>query len=157
MAEGGKKVLEEKMKEIAKKHGLTKNEIFIKEKKGTGEWLYIIINRAGIDKLEREIQTREENPVIIMWEPLVLQKDYVYLRWKVIEDSRCVVDTTGEASNENVSQQGNYLLSMAEKRGRSRAVLKYLGYYDVTKGEDEADEFEKEGKGGKDARTVIKK
>jgi hypothetical protein len=42
---------------------------------------------------------------------------------------------------------------MAEKRGRSRAVLKYLGYYDIVKGEDEAEEFKED----KNAGTTIKK
>lgn len=146
----GKDSLEEKMKEIAKRHGLKGSDIFIKTTR-SGEHMYIIINRSGIDKLEKEIQTREENPVMVIWEPLVLQPDCVYLRWKVIEGGRVAVDTTGEATNANCQGQP-YLLSMAEKRGRSRAVLKYLGYYDITKGEDESDEFKQE----KNARTIIK-
>jgi len=152
MAKTGKESLEEKMKEIAKKHNLKGSDIFIKTTK-SGEHMYIIINRAGIDKLEKEIQTREENPVMVMWEPLVLNEGCVYTRWKIIEGGKVAVDTTGEATKANCP--GNpYLLSMAEKRGRSRAILKYLGYYDITKGEDESDEFEKTSK--KNGGAIIK-
>ena len=155
---GSKKVLLDQMKSITEKYSLTPDDLFVKETRG-GEKMYIIINRAGIDKLEMHIQNpdREDGePAIVMWDTLKLEESYVYLRFRIFEGGALKVDTTGEASLDNVDGKGKYILAMAEKRGRSRAILKYLGLYDDVKGEDESPEFEKNAKGGKDARTTIK-
>jgi hypothetical protein len=150
--EGGKKVLMDQMKDISEKYKLGRDDLFIKESKA-GQFLYIIINRAGIDKLEQNIM---DTGAFVMWEPLKLEESYVYLRFKIFAPSESVpkVDTTGEASVANVDGQNKYILAMAEKRGRSRAVLKYLGLYDIVKGEDESSEFERDGK--RVERTIIK-
>jgi hypothetical protein len=155
---GSKAVLLKQMKEISDKYKLTPDDIFVKETK-SGDRMYIIINRAGIDKLERIIQDpdREDGePAFVVWDVLQLAETHVYLKFSIFEGGRMVVCTTGEASVENVDGRGKYILAMAEKRGRSRAVLKYLGLYDTVKGEDESPEFEREAKGGKNARTTIK-
>jgi hypothetical protein len=154
MAEGRKKVLEEQLKKVAEDYGLSKDDLFIKEGRD-GKWQYIIVNRAGVDKLERHII--DEGLGMVHWEPLVLDKEYVYLKFQVFRGGELVVHTTGEASMDNVDGKGKYLLAMAENRGRSRAVLKFLSLYENVKGEAESPDFEKESKGGKRERTTIKK
>ena len=55
------------------------------------------------------------------------------------------VTTTGEANNDNVKQKPPYMMAMAEKRAKSRAVLMLTGFYAVgVFGEDESDDFKKE-------------
>jgi hypothetical protein len=157
---GSKKVLLNQMKEISAKYKLTPDDIFVKETRG-GENMYIIINRAGIDKLEMHITNPDRDPedgepVMVVWDVLQLAETHCYLKFAIYEGGRQVVCTTGEGSLENVDGKGKYILAMAEKRGRSRAVLKYLGLYDTVKGEDESPEFEKDAKGGSNARTTIK-
>jgi hypothetical protein len=156
---GSKAVLLKQMKEISDKYSLTPDDIFVKETRG-GDNMYIIINRAGIDKLEKIIQDPEYKEdgtvVMVIWDVLQLAETHCYLKFAIYEGGRQVVCTTGEGSLENVDGKGKYILAMAEKRGRSRAILKYLGLYDNVKGEEESPEFEREAKGGKNARTTIK-
>jgi hypothetical protein len=159
-ATGSKAVLLEQMKEISAKYSLSPDDIFVKETAG-GQNMYIIINRAGIDKLEKIIQDpeyREDGTVVmVVWDVLQLSDTHCYLKFAIYEGGRQVVCTTGEGSSDlNISGKDKYPLAMAEKRGRSRAILKYLGLYDTVKGEEESPEFEKEAKGGKNARTTIK-
>ncbi len=124
------------IKELYDKYELDKDDVFRHKH-------YVIITRAGIQKIEAK-----EN-IKIDFIPLGINKDYVYLKVNasiVTEDGSSVksIITTGEATDDNVKQQPKYLCAMAEKRGRSRAVLMLTGLYKQgVFGEDEADDFKK--------------
>jgi hypothetical protein len=129
---------------LMKKYGLEDGvDIFTKEGKN-GRVQYRIINRMGMDK----IASKESDHLNIEWAMLPnSDQTHVYLRftgeYSPGDDKplRRVI-TSGEATEQNVQQEPKYLLAMAEARGRSRCILKLIGFYELgVYSEDEADAF----------------
>lgn len=102
---------------------------------------YKIITRAGIDKIQANIDIAIQYEVIRCEPPFAVVKAKAKMGNKEIE-------TFGSALKGNTFKDGNtntwYVLEMAEKRALSRAVLKLTGMYELgVFGEDEAEEFKR--------------
>lgn len=123
----------DKLKELAKENGLTKED-FHKDKRG-----FVIIKREGIEK----IQATQNIKVI---HELIYHSDD--LKTAIIKTvgltDKIRVETFGEVSPAN--NNNKYPIAMAEKRGLSRAVLKISGFYkEGVYEEDESEEFKDNG------------
>jgi|TARA_R100000482_G_C5124573_1_gene147883 hypothetical protein len=124
----------EKLKELYKKYGLTKDDVFKHQH-------YIIITRSGIDK----IQATEK--ITINYD--VINCDPTYCVVKASADaSGNKIQTFGSALKGSTHRDGNcntwYVMEMAEKRAMSRAVLKLTGFYQLGAfGEDESEDFKR--------------
>ena len=132
----------EKIGELYKKYDLAEADVF-KHKH------YLIITRAGIDK----IQAKES--ISITYDAIQVQPDFCVVKAKASKDS-VSIETFGSAKYggkvQNEQQkwvdQGTtttwYVMEMAEKRAMSRAVLKLTGFYELgVFGEDESEDFKK--------------
>jgi hypothetical protein len=130
----------EKIGELYKKYGLEESDVF-KHKH------YLIITRAGIDK----IQAKEK--IAITYDAIQVQTDFCVVKAKATKEG-VSIETFGSAKYGGKVQndqkkwvdQGTtttwYVMEMAEKRAMSRAVLKLTGFYELgVFGEDESEEF----------------
>lgn len=139
------------MNALYKKYGLSKDDVHIHKH-------YKIITRAGINKIEAranidmdyEVIRAERDDVALLCTGTMLDAEGNKIK---------SVKTFGEATQDrieivdgqviktykgNVRQSDPYLFAMAEKRGKSRAVLVLAGFYELGfYGEDEADTFSK--------------
>lgn len=99
---------------------------------------YKIITRAGIQKIEEAANIYcEFNPVLP-----ACGKDFftVHVKARFKNGSSPIYETFASASD--LTATNKYYPEMAEKRGRSRAVLTLAGLYELgVFGEDEADAF----------------
>ena len=102
---------------------------------------YTIITRAGIDKIQANIEIHIEYDVIRCEAEFSVVKARAKMNNKTIE-------TFGSALKGSTFKDGNtnswYVMEMAEKRAMSRAVLKLAGFYELgVFGEDESESFKK--------------
>ena len=124
----------EKLTELWKKYGLTKDD-------GFNHQHYKIITRSGIDK----IQAIEK--IFIDYDVINCEKDYCVVKANAQkEDAK--IQTFGSALKGVDFKSGNtnswYVMEIAEKRAMSRAVLKLTGFYELgVFGEDESEDFKK--------------
>lgn len=95
---------------------------------------YTIITRAGIQKIEREAGIKcQFSPI-----PTACGKDYFTVHVQAEDKAGTKYETFASASSDN--SQNKYYPEMAEKRGRSRAVLTLAGLYELgVYGDDEFD------------------
>ena len=124
----------DKLIELYKKYGLTKNDVFKHQH-------YVIITRQGIDKIQAVEQMSVTYEVIRCETNFAVFKAYAEKEGKKIE-------TFGSALKGEGYKDGNtnswYVAEMAEKRAMSRAVLKLTGFYELgVFGEDESEEFKR--------------
>jgi len=121
------------LNQLVKEHGLVVEEdIFNKE----GKWA--IIKLSGVEKIQNNLNIR------VTFESEVIEKDFAVIK-AVAVGQRDSVQSYGSAikgayPNGNVSH--TYLVEMAEKRAKARAVLKLCGAYKYgVYSEDESEEF----------------
>jgi hypothetical protein len=121
------------LNQLVKDHGLVVEEdIFNKE----GKWA--IIKLSGVEKIQNNLNIR------VTFESEVIEKDFAVIK-AVAVGQRDSVQSYGSAikgayPNGNVSH--TYLVEMAEKRAKARAVLKLCGAYKYgVYSEDESEEF----------------
>jgi hypothetical protein len=121
----------EEIAKLYKKYDLTESDVFKHQH-------YLIITRAGIDKIQAKadinisyelIHNSNDNKCVIIKATAEMDGD--------------IIETFGESSPENTVNK--YPVAMAEKRAMSRAVLKLTGFYAVgAMGQDESDEFKQQ-------------
>ena len=121
------------LNQLVKEHGLVVEEdIFNKE----GKWA--IIKLSGVEKIQNNLNIR------VTFETEVIEKDFAVIK-AIAVGQRDSVQSYGSAikgayPNGNVSH--TYLVEMAEKRAKARAVLKLCGAYKYgVYSEDESEEF----------------
>lgn len=135
----------DRLNRLYKEYGLSSEDVFKHRN-------FSIITRAGINKIEASANITVGYEII----PSLTSTVYVDGGWKTSaavlvrasmsskEGEVVSVETTGEANNENVKQNPPYMLAMAEKRAKSRAVLILTGFYALgVFGEDESDDFKR--------------
>lgn len=132
-----------KIGELYKKYGLEESDVY-KHKH------YLIITRAGIDK----IQAKEK--INITYDAIQVQMDFCVVKAKASKEG-VNIETFGSAKyggkkldpdSKKWVDYGTtttwYVMEMAEKRAMSRAVLKLTGFYELgVFGEDESEDFKK--------------
>jgi hypothetical protein len=121
------------LNKLVKDHGLVKEEdIFNKDDK------WAIIKLTGIEKIQNNLNIR------VTFETEVIEKDFAVIKATAVGQRDSVQSygsaTKGAYPNGNVSH--TYLVEMAEKRAKNRAVLKLCGAYKYgVYSEDESEEF----------------
>lgn len=128
----------ERLNELYKKYGLTKDDYF---KHGKG--FYTIITRSGIDKIQAKAGINIEYDLTYHSPDL---KTAVIKANGTMPSSKDVglvnIQTYGEVNPQN--NNNPYPIAMAEKRAMSRCVLKLSGFYELgVFGEDEATDFKR--------------
>ena len=120
----------EKLRELSKKYGLTKEDFFKHAH-------YVIIIRAGIDKIQAT------SNIVIKYDVVYNSNDLKHVLIKATATAGDkYIETFGEASPNNT--QNKYPAAMAEKRAMSRAVLKITGLYEMgIFGQDESEDFKR--------------
>lgn len=137
------------MNKLYKKYGLNSDDVHIHKH-------YKIITRAGINKIEAqanidmdyEVIRAERDEVALLCTGTMLDSEGKKIKsvktfGEATQDKIEVVDgQVVKTYKGNVRQSDPYLFAMAEKRGKSRAVLTLAGFYELGfYGEDEADAF----------------
>ena len=102
---------------------------------------YTIITRAGIDKIQANME------IFIEYQVIKCEPNFAVLKAKA-EAGDQIIETFGSALKGNTFKDGNtnswYVMEMAEKRAMSRAVLKLAGFYELgVFGEDESEQFKR--------------
>ncbi|MAL08337.1 MAG: hypothetical protein CMF74_01560 [Maricaulis sp.] len=148
----------EKLKELYKKYGLDKSDVFKHQH-------YVIITRSGIDKIQAQAAIHIEYDVINC------EANFCVVKARASHgyDGNKNIQTFGSALIQEYKQEiikkkdsegnlvddikqtrvGNcntwYVMEMAEKRAMSRAVLKLTGFYELgVFGEDESEDFKRQ-------------
>jgi hypothetical protein len=124
----------DKLIELYKKYGLTKDEVFKHQH-------YVIITRQGIDKIQAVEQVQ------VTYEVIRCEPNFAVFKASAEKDGKSI-ETFGSALKGEGYKDGNtnswYVSEMAEKRAMSRAVLKLTGFYELgVFGEDESESFKK--------------
>jgi hypothetical protein len=124
----------EKLSKLYKKYELSADDVFKHQH-------YMIITRAGIDKIQGIEGISIEYEVINSLQNFAVVKAYASKEGKEIQ-------TFGSALKGETHRDGNcntwYVMEMAEKRAMSRAVLKLTGFYELgVFGEDESEDFKR--------------
>jgi hypothetical protein len=124
----------DKLIELYKKYGLTKDDVFKHQH-------YVIITRQGIDKIQAVEQMN------VTYEVIRCEPNFAVLKAIAEKDGK-KIETFGSALKGEGYKDGNtnswYVPEMAEKRAMSRAVLKLTGFYELgVFGEDESESFKK--------------
>ncbi len=124
----------DKLIELYKKYGLTKDDVFKHQH-------YVIITRQGIDKIQAVEQ------MSVTYEVIRCEPNFAVFKAKAQKDGK-EIETFGSALKGEGYKDGNtnswYVAEMAEKRAMSRAVLKLTGFYELgVFGEDESESFKK--------------
>ncbi len=119
---------------LYKKYALTKDDVFKHQH-------YVIITRAGIDKIQAVANIR------IGYEVIECKTNFAVVKASAMVDGNAI-ETFGSALKGDTFKDGNtnswYVMEMAEKRAMSRAVLKLTGFYQLgVMGQDESEEFKK--------------
>ena len=120
----------DKLTVLYKKYELTPDDVFKHQH-------YLIITRAGIDKIQAV------EGIKIDYEVIKCETNFAVV--KAFNDK---LSTFGSALKGNSFKDGNtnswYVMEMAEKRAMSRLVLKICGFYELgVFGEDESEDFKK--------------
>ena len=124
----------EKLKEMYKKYGLDKSDVFKHQH-------YVIITRSGIEKVMGYEDINITYDVIKCETNFAVIKAYAKKGDKVIETFGSALKGT---SFKDSSTNTWYVAEMAEKRALSRAVLKMTGLYELgIFGEDESEDFKR--------------
>ena len=102
---------------------------------------YTIITRAGIDKIQANMNIHIDYEVVKCEKDFCVVKAYASINGQNIQ-------TFGSALKGDSFKDGStntwYVMEMAEKRAMSRAVLKLAGLYELgVFGEDESESFKK--------------
>ena len=122
------------LRDLYKKYELTEEDVF-KHKH------YVIITRAGIDKIQAKAS------INIEYEVISCSPNYCVVKaCATVNENK--IQTFGSALNSGDLRNGStnswYVMEMAEKRAMSRAVLKLTGFYaSGAMGEDESEDFKK--------------
>ena len=124
----------DKLIELYKKYGLTKDDVFKHQH-------YVIITRQGIDKIQAVEQ------MSVTYEVIRCEPNFSVFKASAEKDGK-KIETFGSALKGEGYKDGNtnswYVAEMAEKRAMSRAVLKLTGFYELgVFGEDESETFKK--------------
>jgi hypothetical protein len=124
----------DKLIELYKKYGLTKDDVFKHQH-------YVIITRQGIDKIQAVEQ------MSVTYEVIRCSSNFSVFKALAEKDGK-KIETFGSALKGEGYKDGNtnswYVAEMAEKRAMSRAVLKLTGFYELgVFGEDESESFKK--------------
>jgi len=124
----------DKLIELYKKYGLTKDDVFKHQH-------YVIITRQGIDKIQAVEQ------MSVTYEVIRCEPNFAVFKASAEKDGK-KIETFGSALKGDGYKDGNtnswYVAEMAEKRAMSRAVLKLTGFYELgVFGEDESESFKK--------------
>jgi hypothetical protein len=124
----------DKLIELYKKYGLTKDDVFKHQH-------YVIITRQGIDKIQAVEQ------MSVTYEVIRCEPNFSVFKASAEKDGK-KIETFGSALKGEGYKDGNtnswYVAEMAEKRAMSRAVLKLTGFYELgVFGEDESESFKK--------------
>jgi len=124
----------DKLIELYKKYGLTKDDVFKHQH-------YVIITRQGIDKIQAVEQMR------VTYEVIRCEPNFAVFKASAEKDGKSI-ETFGSALKGDGYKNSNtnswYVAEMAEKRAMSRAVLKLTGFYELgVFGEDESESFKK--------------
>lgn len=124
----------DKLIELYKKYGLTKDDVFKHQH-------YVIITRQGIDKIQAVEQMQ------VTYEVIRCEPNFAVFKASAEKDGKSI-ETFGSALKGEGYKDGNtnswYVAEMAEKRAMSRAVLKLTGFYELgVFGEDESESFKK--------------
>ena len=124
----------DKLIELYKKYGLTKDDVFKHQH-------YVIITRQGIDKIQAVEQ------MSVTYEVIKCEPNFAVFKAKAQKDGKSI-ETFGSALKGAGYKDGTtnswYIAEMAEKRAMSRAVLKLTGFYELgVFGEDESESFKK--------------
>ena len=120
----------DKIAELYKKYNLVADDVYKHQH-------YLIITRAGIDKIQA-IEGIKIAYDVIRCEP----------NFCVIKATTKDLETFGSAIKGSSFKDGNtnswYVMEMAEKRAMSRIVLKVCGFYELgVFGEDESEDFKR--------------
>ena len=120
----------DKIAELYKKYNLVADDVYKHQH-------YLIITRAGIDKIQA-IEGIKIAYEVIRCEP----------NFCVIKATTKDLETFGSAIKGSSFKDGNtnswYVMEMAEKRAMSRIVLKVCGFYELgVFGEDESEDFKR--------------
>jgi hypothetical protein len=124
----------ERLIELYKKYGLTKDDVFKHQH-------YVIITRQGIDKIMAIEQ------MSVTYEVIKCEPKFAVFKALAKKDGK-QIETFGSALKGDNYKDGStnswYVAEMAEKRAMSRAVLKLTGFYELgVFGEDESESFKK--------------
>ena len=124
----------DKLIELYKKYGLTKDDVFKHQH-------YVIITRQGIDKIQAVEQ------MSVTYEVIKCEPNFAVFKASAEKDGKSI-ETFGSALKGAGYKDGTtnswYIAEMAEKRAMSRAVLKLTGFYELgVFGEDESESFKK--------------
>ena len=103
---------------------------------------YTIITRAGIDKIQANMD------ISIEFEVVKCEPRFAVIKAKATLNKNNYIETFGSALKGDNYKDGNtntwYVMEMAEKRAMSRAVLKLAGLYALGFfGEDESESFKR--------------
>ena len=103
---------------------------------------YTIITRAGIDKIQANME------IVIEYKVIKCEPHFAVVKALGEITDEKFVQTFGSALKGNTFKDGNtnswYVMEMAEKRAMSRAVLKLAGFYELgVFGEDESESFKR--------------
>lgn len=123
----------DKIEKLYKKYHLTPDEVFKHQH-------YLIITRAGIDKIQGVEQIK------IHYDVIECKPEFAVVKANA-EKQDTTIQTFGSALKGDY-KSGNcntwYVMEMAEKRAMSRAVLKLTGFYELgVFGEDESEDFKR--------------
>ena len=102
---------------------------------------YTIITRAGIDKIQANME------IVIEYKVIKCEPNFAVVK-AIGEANKKFIETFGSALKGNTFKDGNtnswYVMEMAEKRAMSRAVLKLAGFYELgVFAEDESESFKR--------------
>ena len=102
---------------------------------------YTIITRAGIDKIQANME------IVIEYKVIKCEPHFAVVK-AIGEANEKFIETFGSALKGNTFKDGNtnswYVMEMAEKRAMSRAVLKLAGFYELgVFAEDESESFKR--------------
>tara|TARA_R100000353_G_scaffold135865_1_gene96413 strand:- start:70 stop:477 length:408 start_codon:yes stop_codon:yes gene_type:complete len=125
----------EKLKDLYKKYGLDKSDVFKHQH-------YVIITRSGIDKIQAQAAIHIEYDVVNC------EANFCVVKARAAAGDKNI-QTFGSALKGTSHKDGNcntwYVMEMAEKRAMSRAVLKLTGFYELgVFGEDESEDFKRQ-------------
>ena len=103
---------------------------------------YTIITRAGIDKIQANME------IYVEYEVIRCEPNFAVVKAKGEITDEKFIETFGSALKGKSYTDGNtnswYVMEMAEKRAMSRAVLKLAGFYKLgVFAEDESESFKR--------------
>ena len=124
----------EKIKEKYHHYGLEKEDVFKHQH-------YLIITRSGIDKIQAI-----EN-IVINYDVINCEANFCVVK-ATANKGDASIQTFGSALKGETFKDGNtntwYVMEMAEKRAKSRAILQLTGMYSLgIFGEDESEDFKR--------------